>query len=166
MLSRLPPAVKVSSSAIKVEFIVSFQGRANEGRDGNIRFVDALQKIAAVAVGGSAGAVLRYLVNLSPLAGAAGKFPLPTFAINLAGSFLIGLLMIVLAGRFDVNENLRLLVIVGLLGAFTTFSTFEMEIYALVRERELVTGFLYLFLSVFLGFVGVVAGVELGRRLQ
>ena len=56
-------------------------------------------------------------------------------------------------------------VIVGFLGAFTTFSTFEMEIFGLVREREVVTGFLYLFLSIFVGFVGVVAGVALGRRV-
>ena len=55
--------------------------------------------------------------------------------------------------------------IVGFLGAFTTFSTFEMEVFSLVREREFLTGFLYLFLSVFVGFVGVVAGVELGRRV-
>jgi len=56
-------------------------------------------------------------------------------------------------------------VIVGFLGAFTTFSTFEMEIFGLVREREFVTGFVYLFLSVLVGFVGVVAGVALGRRV-
>ena len=127
--------------------------------------MDALLKILFVAIGGSLGAVARYLINISPLAGAAGKFPLPTFIINITGSFLIGFLMIVFADKFDINENVRIAVIVGFLGAFTTFSTFEMEIFTLIRDREFVTGFLYLFLSVFVGFVGVVAGVALGRRV-
>lgn len=127
--------------------------------------MDAALKILSVAIGGSLGAVARYLINISPLAGAAGKFPLPTFLINITGSFLIGFLMIVFADKFEVNDNVRMAVIVGFLGAFTTFSTFEMEIFGLVREREFVTGFLYLFMSVFIGFVGVVAGVALGRRI-
>lgn len=130
-----------------------------------IRAMDAALKILSVAIGGSLGAVARYLINISPLAGAAGKFPLPTFLINITGSFLIGFLMIVFADKFEVNDNVRMAVIVGFLGAFTTFSTFEMEIFGLVREREFVTGFLYLFMSVFIGFVGVVAGVALGRRI-
>jgi CrcB protein len=128
--------------------------------------MEAVLKITSVAVGGAIGAVARYLINISPLAGAVGKFPLPTFLINISGSFLIGLLMMSLAGRFETNDNLRLVLIVGFLGAFTTFSTFEAEIYTLLREREMLTGFLYLFLSVLLGFVGMAAGVELGRRLQ
>lgn len=127
--------------------------------------MDTALKILAIAIGGSLGAVARYLINISPLAYVFGKFPLPTFVINIVGSFLIGFLMIVFADKIEVNDNLRMAVIVGFLGAFTTFSTFEMEVYGLVRERELLTGFLYLFLSVFVGFVGVVAGVALGRRV-
>ena len=127
--------------------------------------MDAVLKILSVAIGGSVGAVARYLINISPLATVLAKFPLPTFIINIVGSFLIGFLMIVFADKYVVNENVRMAVIVGFLGAFTTFSTFEMEIFGLVREREFLTGFLYLFLSVFVGFVGVVAGVELGRRV-
>ena len=73
--------------------------------------------------------------------------------------------MIVFADKFAVNENIRLAVIVGFLGAFTTFSTFEMEIFGLVREKQTLVAFLYLFLSVFIGFVGVLAGVALGRRV-
>ena len=127
--------------------------------------MDAVLKILSVAIGGSVGPVARYLINISPLATVLAKFPLPTFIINIVGSFLIGFLMIVFADKYVVNENIRMAVIVGFLGAFTTFSTFEMEIFGLVREREFFTGFLYLFLSVFVGFVGVVAGVELGRRV-
>ena len=127
--------------------------------------MDAVLKILSVAIGGSVGAVARYLINISPLAAVFGKFPLPTFVINITGSFLIGFLMIVFADKYVVSENVRMAVIVGFLGAFTTFSTFEMEVFGLVHEREFITGFLYLFLSIFVGFVGVVAGVELGRRV-
>ena len=127
--------------------------------------MEAALKIVAVALGGSVGAVARYLINISPLAAVFGKFPLPTFVINITGSFLIGFLMIVFADKFDVSENIRIAVIVGFLGAFTTFSTFEMEVFGLIRDREFASGFLYLFLSVFVGFVGVVAGVALGRRV-
>jgi CrcB protein len=121
--------------------------------------------IIAVAGGGAIGAVARHLINISPIAGMLGKFPLPTFLINVTGSFLIGFLMIIFADKIVVSENVRMAVIVGFLGAFTTFSTFEMEIYELVRERSFLTAFLYLFLSVFVGFVGVVTGVAAGRRI-
>ena len=121
--------------------------------------------ILFVAIGGSLGAVARYLLNISPLAGVFDKFPLPTFLINVIGSFLIGFLMIVFADKFIVSENVRMAVIVGFLGAFTTFSTFEMEIFGLVREKQLLIAFLYLFLSVLIGFAGVLAGVALGRRV-
>ena len=127
--------------------------------------MELLYKLGSVAIGGALGAVARYLVNISPLANIFAKFPFPTFLINITGSFLIGFLLIVLTDKIEVNDNLRMAIIVGFLGAFTTFSTFEMEIFGLVREREFVTGFLYLFLSIFVGFVGVIAGVELGRRV-
>ena len=122
-------------------------------------------KIISVAIGGAFGAVARYLINISPLANFFEKFPLPTFFINVTGSFLIGFLLIVLTDKIEVNDNLRMAVIVGFLGAFTTFSTFEMEIFGLMRERQLLTAFLYLALSILVGFAGVVAGVALGRRV-
>jgi CrcB protein len=121
--------------------------------------------ILAVAGGGALGSVARYLINISPISGATGKFPLPTFLINITGSFLIGFLVIVFSDKIEVSENVRMAVIVGFLGAFTTFSTFEMDIFGLVRERSFTTAFLYLFLSVFVGFAGVVAGIAAGRRI-
>ena len=127
--------------------------------------MEELNKILSIALGGALGAVARYLINLSPLNSVLGKFPLPTFVINVTGSFLIGFLMILLADKYSANENLRLAIIIGFLGAFTTFSTFEMEMFGLFKEKQLVTAFLYLALSVIVGFLGVVAGVSLGRRV-
>ena len=126
--------------------------------------METLTRILSVAVGGAFGAVARYLINVSPLANWFEKFPFPTFFINITGSFLIGFLLILFTDKFDVGENLRFAVIVGFLGAFTTFSTFEMEIFGLIREKYFLTAFLYLFLSVIVGFIGVLAGVWFGKR--
>jgi fluoride exporter len=127
--------------------------------------MEAFTKILSVAAGGAAGAVARYLVNMSPLAGLFQKFPFPTFFINVTGSFLMGLLFVLLNDRFDVGGSLRLALIVGFLGAFTTFSTFEIELYGLVKEGSFMTALAYMFLSVAAGFVGVAAGILAGRRV-
>ncbi|MBX3295081.1 MAG: fluoride efflux transporter CrcB [Acidobacteria bacterium] len=127
--------------------------------------METATKIVFIGAGGALGAVARYLINISPLAGLFEKFPFPTFFINVSGSFLIGLLLILLTDKWEVSDHLRMAVVVGFLGAFTTFSTFEMEIYGLIKERQLITAFLYLFLSVAIGFIGLVAGIWLGRRL-
>lgn len=126
--------------------------------------MENFSKILSIAVGGAVGAVLRYLINTSPLSQLFAKFPFPTFFINVTGSFLIGFLLILLTDKFQVNENLRMAVIVGLLGAYTTFSTFEMEIFGLVREKEFGMAFGYLFASVLVGFVGVALGVWLAKK--
>ena len=127
--------------------------------------METFARILSIAAGGAVGAVLRYLINVSPLARAFEKFPFPTFFINVSGSFLIGFLLIVLTDKYEVGENFRFAVIVGFLGAFTTFSTFEMEIFELSRERYFVTAFAYLALSIIAGFIGVAAGVTLARKL-
>ena len=121
-------------------------------------------KILSVAIGGSLGAVARYLINISPAAGLFEKFPFPTFLINISGSFLIGFLMILLADKIEVSDNFRMAVIVGFLGAFTTFSTLEKEVFGLVRERHFTTALVYLLLSFIVGFIGVIAGVESAKR--
>ena len=126
--------------------------------------MENLTKVLVVGIGGALGAVARYLINISPLANLFEKFPFPTFFINITGSFLIGFLLILLTDKFQISENLRLAIVVGFLGAFTTFSTFELEIWGLIKENQFFTTFLYLFLSVLVGFIGVVAGVWLARR--
>lgn len=127
--------------------------------------METVTKIFSIAAGGALGAVARYLINISPLARVFDKFPFPTFFINITGSFLIGFLLIVLTDKFEIGDNLRMAVIVGFLGAFTTFSTFEMEIYGLAQQKQYATALLYLVLSVVVGFIGVVGGVWLGRKV-
>lgn len=125
--------------------------------------MDTIAKILFVAAGGAAGAVVRYLVNISPLADLFENFPFPTLFINVSGSFLIGFLLILLTDKVQVSDNLRMMVIVGFLGAFTTFSTFEMEIYGLFRGGFRLQAFIYLMASVAVGFAGLVAGISLAR---
>jgi CrcB protein len=127
--------------------------------------METASKIFAIAVGGAFGSVARYLINISPLANVFEKFPFPTFVINITGSFMIGFLSIVLTDRFEISEVLRLAIMVGFIGAFTTFSTFEMEIYGLLKEGELLSAFAYLFLSVAVGFLGLIGGIWLGRNV-
>ncbi|HMS38694.1 MAG TPA: fluoride efflux transporter CrcB [Pyrinomonadaceae bacterium] len=121
-------------------------------------------KILAVAIGGAFGAVLRYLINISPMQDWLKPFPFPTFFINICGSFLIGLALIFFSEKFGASETLRLALVVGFLGAFTTFSTFEFEIWMLIEESRFLTAFLYLFLSVSVGFIGVALGVWLAKK--
>ncbi len=127
--------------------------------------METLTRILAIAAGGAAGAVARYLINVSPLQNLFKPFPFPTFLINITGSFLIGFLLILLTERFQTGENLRLAVTVGFLGAFTTFSTFELEIWELLKENQYLTAFLYLFLSVAVGFAGLALGIWLAKKI-
>ena len=122
-------------------------------------------RICYIAVGGALGSVARYLINISPVQGLSEKFPYPTFLVNILGSFLMGFLLILFTEKFSISDNLKLAVLVGFLGAFTTFSTFELEIWELVNENRYIIAFAYLFLSVAFGFVGVILGMSLARKM-
>ncbi len=128
-------------------------------------WMEIMTRIAFIAVGGALGAVARYLINISPLANIFERFPFPTFVINVLGSFLLGFLLILLTDRITISDGLRMGLLVGFLGAFTTFSTFEAEIYGLVRERAFGASMVYTLLSVVLGFVGLIAGIWMAKKV-
>lgn len=127
--------------------------------------METLTRILSIAIGGAFGAVARYLINVSPLQDYLKPFPFPTFFINITGSFLIGFLLILFTDKLPLYENLRFALMVGFLGAYTTFSTFELEIWGLIKENQFFMAFLYLFTSVLVGFIGVIAGVALARKI-
>ncbi|MEJ7862638.1 MAG: fluoride efflux transporter CrcB [Pyrinomonadaceae bacterium] len=126
--------------------------------------METLTKILSVAVGGAIGALARYGLNLL-FAKTFAPFPFATFFINITGSFLIGFLLIFFQDKFPANENLRLLIIVGFLGAYTTFSTFEFETFELLQAKQSLLAILYVSLSFAVGLTAVCSGALMARRL-
>ena len=115
-----------------------------------------------VAFGGALGALFRYgLVNLVSLC-SSSTFPYGTMAVNLLGSLIMGILYGI-AEASELSRNVKLFLFVGMLGSFTTFSTFSLESFKLLREGEY--GFLFwnVFLSVFLGICLVFVGYFISR---
>lgn len=109
------------------------------------------------------GSLTRYLVTLAVNEKYDGPFPLATFMINVTGSFLIGTLLVVFDREDLLHPNLRPLLVTGVLGGFTTFSSFEWEIFALGRSRSPLA-LVYALSSLILGWLACWAGASLGRR--
>ena len=120
--------------------------------------------ILAVAAGGAAGALARWGITLGvQRIGGPAAFPLGTLAANLLGCFALGLCHIWLVERL-APPPLRLGLMVGLLGALTTFSTYSLESVLLLQQRRYTAAMLYLITSVMLGLAAVAAGMALARR--
>lgn len=111
------------------------------------------------------GAISRYAVALWIGQRWGRSFPLGTFIINITGSLLIGFLMPLLTERFIANPQWRLFLAVGFLGAYTTFSTFEYETGALLKDGEWLIACLNVVLSVVAGFLALKAGEVLARNI-
>ena len=124
-----------------------------------------MMNILIIGIGGFLGAIARYGVSLWVGERWGRSFPLGTFVINVSGSMLIGLLMPLLTERFIVNPHWRLLLVVGFLGAYTTFSTFEYETGALLKDGELLYAGLNVVLSVLVGFAALKLGEMLAKMI-
>lgn len=119
---------------------------------------------AWVAVGGALGTMARMAVGHWVRGFATGAFPWHTFAINVSGSFLLGAVITLIASRATPSTAmLNHLVAIGFLGAFTTFSTFELETWNLVTQGRWPTALLYVFTSVMAGFAGFGLGIYAAR---
>jgi len=124
-----------------------------------------MQNIFFIGIGGFLGAVARYGVGLW-IGQKWGKiFPFGTFFVNVSGSFLIGFLMVLFTERFMLNPQWRMFFVIGFLGAYTTFSTFEYETGALLRDSEWLVAALNVFLSVAAGFAALKLGEGTARIL-
>jgi fluoride exporter len=117
-----------------------------------------------ILAGGGVGSLARYLVGSAVMTRFVTRFPLGTLVINVTGSFLIGLLMTLLTERFQPHPNWRLVLVVGFLGGYTTFSSFEWETYAAVRDGGFWIGLANVVGSVSLGYAAVWLGAVLARR--
>ena len=115
-------------------------------------------------MGGAVGSGLRYAVGLT-LPGITSGFPWATLTVNLVGSFAIGWIAASVQ-QGQLSENARLLLAVGLLGGFTTFSSFSLETLLLLQQGRLPAALLYISSSLLLGILGTVAAFGLYRLLR
>ena len=124
-----------------------------------------MNAVLLVAVGGAAGAALRHLFGVAATRALGLAFPWGTLGVNVLGSLLMGLLVAWLAARGEGGTQLRLLLATGLLGGFTTFSSFSLDAVALWERGEAVLAGAYVGGSVLLGVVALLLGLVVGRSL-
>lgn len=127
--------------------------------------MESILKYTAVAIGGAVGAMLRFFVGNTVVWKSIAPFPLATFAINVTGSFILGFFSTLAAEKLRIDPYLRLMVAVGFVGAYTTFSTFEYETARLVEDREWLYAGLNVVLSFVIGFAAVWGGIVTAREL-
>ena len=119
----------------------------------------------AIAIGGTLGCWARYAMTNLLQAIYGRDFPYATLSINLLGSFLMGFLFIETLERLTVPPFIRTGILTGVIGGYTTFSTFEMETLLLVEQGETLKAALYIALSVGVGFLGAFGGAYIARNL-
>ena len=125
----------------------------------------AINQLIFIAAGGAIGAVFRFLVSNGIHSFMGRGFPYGTLTVNVMGSFVMGLSYVMLIERLNVSPEWRAFIVVGLLGAFTTFSTFSIETLVLIQNSELSKAMLNVLLSVVLCLMGSWIGLILGRQL-
>lgn len=125
-----------------------------------------MRDVILVATGGAIGSLLRYWVGLLVSYVVGGAFPWGTLLINVAGSFVIGAFAVLVGseGRYEGNDMLRLLVMVGLCGGFTTFSSFSLQTLMLLRAGDTMAAFANVVASVGICLLATMAGAAVFTR--
>lgn len=122
-----------------------------------------MNAILAIAAGGALGAILRHGANISAVKLMGHGFPYGTLAVNVVGSFAMGLCIAIFAQYWQPSESMRYFLITGFLGAFTTFSTFSLDFANLWERGAYLHSALYLGGSVILSIAGLFAAMALVR---
>lgn len=124
-----------------------------------------MKALILIAMGGALGAVLRYGASLSVYSLLGRGFPYGTLFVNVSGSLLMGLLSVIMLERFNIDPEWRAAVLVGVLGSFTTFSTFSIETLNLLEQGDVMRATANIVLSVLVCLVAVWFGVIIGRQI-
>jgi CrcB protein len=124
-----------------------------------------LTQVFAIAAGGAIGALLRYWASTGIYHLAGRAFPYGTLAVNVLGSLLMGLLYVLLLERMSGSPELRAALLIGLLGSFTTFSTFSIETLNLVEQADYLKAGMNVLLSVIACIGAAWVGLLIGRQL-
>jgi CrcB protein len=120
-------------------------------------------KILLIGVGGFIGAVFRYLVTRASVVMFGDRFPYGTLIVNVAGSLVLGYIFTLSLEKLVVSENARFFYAVGVLGAFTTFSTFSVETLYLMKDGAFASALMNIFLNVALSLSAALAGMYIAR---
>lgn len=124
-----------------------------------------MKTLLFIAGGGAIGAVLRYGASLGVYSLLGRGFPYGTLFVNVTGSLLMGVLSILMLERFNVGPEWRAAILVGLLGSFTTFSTFSIETLNLLEQGDMMRAMANITFSIIVCLVAVWLGISLGRQL-
>ena len=124
-----------------------------------------MRLLLLAAAGGAIGSAARYLVNVGALRAWGPAFPWATLIVNAVGCLVMGVLAELILARFDGAPALRAFLLTGILGGFTTFSAFSLDLAQLVERKAYLAAALYLGGSVGLSIAGVFVGLALARAL-
>ncbi len=122
-------------------------------------------KILLIGIGGFLGAIARFYTTKWTNSLITDRIPFGTVVVNVVGSFILGLVVVLSVEKLVASEDIRLFIGVGMLGAFTTFSTFSVETIYLLEEGAFVPAFIYIACNLFLSLLAAYGGVLLARHM-
>lgn len=122
-----------------------------------------MQNCLAIFLGGGIGALLRYFAGVFVSKNMTVNFPLATFLANIVGSLIIGFVFFLFLNKSDMNETVKLALTVGFCGGLTTFSTFSLEIFSMIKNNQIFMAMGYVALSLVVCVLGVWIGAQIAK---
>lgn len=124
----------------------------------------SMRKYLFIALGGTLGAIFRFIIKNTHIIGHPASFPINTFIINITGSFILALVLTTAYEVWNFDEDIRLGIATGFLGAYTTFSTMCKETVSLINKGMFSLGLFYIMISTIIGLVSAYLGIVTARK--